>query len=193
MHKPRLLVIAGCNGSGKSSFSKYLVPSTDTIPFDYDSHSHYLTRYSELMEFDLKDRMAHNMAWEHGLDFAYETNFDNQPMYWPNQFKEKGYEIYLIYLCLQSIDLAVQRVAIRVENGGHYVPDFEVKRRYFAGFANLNASFLSFDFVDLFEGSTYFEAPTHILSLSKKNREFMKIIDLKYLENLIPNLLKFKY
>jgi hypothetical protein len=39
------------------------------------------------MEFDLKDRMAHNMAWEHGLDFAYETNFDNQPMYWPNQFK----------------------------------------------------------------------------------------------------------
>jgi uridine kinase len=36
MHKPRLLVIAGCNGSGKSSFSKYLVPSKTSSFFDYD-------------------------------------------------------------------------------------------------------------------------------------------------------------
>jgi predicted ABC-type ATPase len=60
MHKPRLLVIAGCNGSGKSSFSKYLVPSPNTIPFDYDSH--FLSHYRALMDIDIKEQMAHNLA-----------------------------------------------------------------------------------------------------------------------------------
>jgi predicted ABC-type ATPase len=60
MHKPRLLVIAGCNGSGKSSFSKYLVPSSNTIPFDYDFH--FLNRYKALIDIDIKEQMAHNLA-----------------------------------------------------------------------------------------------------------------------------------
>jgi predicted ABC-type ATPase len=35
MSKPILLVIAGCNGSGKSSFSKLIAPD-NFLPFDYD-------------------------------------------------------------------------------------------------------------------------------------------------------------
>ena len=108
MHKPRLLVIAGCNGSGKSSFSKYLVPSSNTIPFDYDFH--FLSHYRALIEIDIKELMAHNLAssnlkdeieeaWKIGKDFAFETNFDSDPMYWPNQFKAKGYDLFLIFLC----------------------------------------------------------------------------------------------
>jgi predicted ABC-type ATPase len=53
-----------------------------------------------------------------GKDFAFETNFDNEPMFWPDQFKARGYELFLIFICLESIDLANKRVAIRVENGG---------------------------------------------------------------------------
>jgi adenylate kinase family enzyme len=60
MHKPRLLVIAGCNGSGKSSFSRSLVPSDSIIPFDYDFH--FLSRYKSLLEIDIKEQMAHNLA-----------------------------------------------------------------------------------------------------------------------------------
>jgi adenylate kinase family enzyme len=60
MHKPRLLVIAGCNGSGKSSFSRSLVPSNAIIPFDYDFH--FLSRYRDLLEIDIKEQTAHNLA-----------------------------------------------------------------------------------------------------------------------------------
>ncbi len=60
MHKPRLLVIAGCNGSGKSSFSRSLVPSDSIIPFDYAFH--FLSRYKSLLEIDIKEQMAHNLA-----------------------------------------------------------------------------------------------------------------------------------
>ena len=61
MSKPILLVIAGCNGSGKSSFSKLLVPS-DFIPFDYDFY--FLKFYGEIIESEIRETMAHNMEFQ---------------------------------------------------------------------------------------------------------------------------------
>ncbi|MEY2637150.1 MAG: hypothetical protein RLZZ197_1627 [Bacteroidota bacterium] len=197
MHKPRLLVIAGCNGSGKSSFSRSLVPSDSIIPFDYDFH--FLSRYKSLLEIDIKEQMAHNLAssdltteieeaWELGKDFAFETNFDNEPMFWPDQFKAKGYEIFLIFICLESIDLANKRVAIRVENGGHFVPNFEVERRYNAGFKNLNRVYSQFDFVDILEGSAHGKVPKHIASIENGKVVYLTLED-EYLHNLIPKII----
>jgi len=45
--KPQLLVIAGCNGSGKSTYSKSVSPN-DTLPFDYDKY--FLDIYNEKAE-----------------------------------------------------------------------------------------------------------------------------------------------
>ena len=62
MDKPTLTVIAGCNGSGKSSFSKALT-SSSIIPYDYDKI--YLEKYNSLIPTELRDVMAHNMAKSH--------------------------------------------------------------------------------------------------------------------------------
>jgi predicted ABC-type ATPase len=196
MHKPRLLVIAGCNGSGKSSFSRSLVPSDSIIPFDYDFH--FLSRYRGLLEIDIKEQMAHNLAssdliieieeaWETGKDFAFETNFDNEPMFWPNKFRAKGYDLFLIFLCLDSLELANKRVAIRVENGGHFVPKFEVERRYYAGFENLNKFYAQFDFVDILEGSAHGKMPEHIVSV-ENGKVVFSTLEYLYLQKLIPKL-----
>lgn len=196
MHKPRLLVIAGCNGSGKSSFSRSLVPSDSIIPFDYDFH--FLSRYRDLLEIDIKEQMAHNLAssdliteieeaWETGKDFAFETNFDNEPMFWPNKFRAKGYDLFLIFLCLDSLELANKRVAIRVENGGHFVPKFEVERRYYAGFENLNKYYAQFDFVDILEGSAHGKMPEHIVSV-ENGKVVFSTLEYLYLQKLIPKL-----
>lgn len=61
MPKPVLLVIAGCNGAGKSSFSKLLSPS-GLVPFDYDLN--FLKFYEGIIESELRETMAHNMAFE---------------------------------------------------------------------------------------------------------------------------------
>ena len=61
MAKPTLLIVAGCNGSGKSTFSK-LLASSDFSPFDYDSW--FLTFYKTLFDSDYQEIMAHNMARE---------------------------------------------------------------------------------------------------------------------------------
>lgn len=143
--------------------------------------------------------MAHNLAssdltteieeaWELGKDFAFETNFDNEPMFWPDQFKAKGYEIFLIFICLESIDLANKRVAIRVENGGHFVPNFEVERRYNAGFKNLNRVYSQFEFVDILEGSAHGKVPKHIASIENGKVVYLTLED-EYLHNHIPKII----
>lgn len=197
MSKPVLLIIAGCNGSGKSTFSKPLAPDNFT-PFDYDFH--FLRCYNSLIDSDIKEAMAHRMAFnelenqikkaiETKSSFCYETNFNSTPLHWPELFKSNGYDLHLIFLCLDSIQEAKKRVAIRVENGGHYVPENEIEKRYYDGYANLNSFFDYFDYVDLFDSSKYLKHPTHLLSIeSGKISSITKTPD--YLKALIPNIIK---
>jgi len=173
MSEPALLVVAGCNGSGKSSYSRSLAPP-DFLPFDYDLH--FLKFYSSLRDSDIREAMAHNMAFhelegqvnkaiDNRRNFCYETNFNSTPLFWPQRFKDKGYRLHLIYFCLDSIEEAKRRVNIRVQNGGHFVPESEIKQRYFDGFANLNTHFSYFDVVDVYDTSAYIEEPKFLLSI----------------------------
>jgi len=50
--------------------------------------------------------------------------------------EEHGYEIELIYFWLPSADFAVNRVAIRVSQGGHNIPEAVIRRRYKLGISN---------------------------------------------------------
>ena len=197
MSKPVLLIIAGCNGSGKSTFSKPLAPENFT-PFDYDFQ--FLRCYNSLIDSEFKETMAHRMAFnelenqietaiETKSGFCYETNFNSTPLHWPELFKSNGYDLHLIFLCLDSIQEAKKRVAIRVENGGHYVPEYEIEKRYYDGYANLNSFFDYFDYVDLFDSSQYLKHPSHLLSIeSGKISSITKTPD--YLKTLIPDIIK---
>ncbi len=195
MSEPALLVVAGCNGSGKSSFSKSLVP-VDFFPFDYDYH--YLKFYASISDSSLRETMAHNMAFtelENQINraiinrenFCYETNFNSTPLHWPAYFKQRGYKLQLIYLCLNSIDEAKRRVEIRVKNGGHFVSETEIKKRYYEGFANLNEHFSYFDVIDLFDTSEYSKEPKYLCSI-EEGLVVSKIKLPNYLLNLIPDI-----
>lgn len=197
MSKPILLVIAGCNGSGKSTFSKPLSPDNFT-PFDYDLQ--FLKFYNSLIDSDIREAMAHKMAFnelekqiekaiENKSSFCYETNFNSTPLHWPSIFKKNGYDLQLIFLCLDSIQEAKKRVAIRVENGGHYVPENEIEKRYYDGYNNLNTFFDYFDYVDLYDSSKHLKHPSHILS--SESGKISSINNLpNYLNDLIPNIIK---
>ena len=51
--------------------------------------------------------------------------------------QEEGYSVKLLFFWLRSPELAIQRVAERVENGGHNIPEPVIRRRYTAGISNL--------------------------------------------------------
>lgn len=166
MSKPKLTIIAGCNGSGKSSFSYYIVKNT-VIPFDFDKRRQEI--YDAFtFDFELREEMAHNktiLEFENQVD---ETNYHIHPLAFAEKFKAANFEINLIYFCLQNTSIAKERVAIRVNNGGHFVSDTEIESRFYLGYKNLDATYSFYDNVQLFDTSTECEIPKEIAFLSSK-------------------------
>lgn len=56
--------------------------------------------------------------------------------------QEVGYTIYLLFLWLPGPDLAIERVAHRVRQGGHSIPEDVIRRRYYTGLKNLLTHYL---------------------------------------------------
>jgi predicted ABC-type ATPase len=54
------------------------------------------------------------------------------------RWKAAGYRIEIVYLCLESPQLALRRIAARVRQGGHDVPRADVLRRFTRGRANFD-------------------------------------------------------
>ena len=79
-------------------------------------------------------------------NFAFETTLSTRSFVsLIRRAKLKGYRINLIYYWLDSVNLAKERVRIRVAEGGHYIPEETITRRYYAGIRN---------FIHLYEANT---------------------------------------
>ena len=111
MQQPNLIIIAGCNGAGKSTYSESYVKGL--IPFDFDKK--FIENYSSLKDSELRDVIANNMTSEQYINsiesafiakesFCYETNFNNQPLIWATKAKKLGYRIELLFFCLDNIE-----------------------------------------------------------------------------------------
>jgi len=150
---PELYVIAGPNGSGKTTFSADLVPPGIAI-FDGDKELLQLqqkftgTDPSRLMEYINEEYFPEKKeaAIRSRTDFAFETNFaTSDVMQTAKLFKSAGYETNLIYIGLASVQDALQRVDLRVRKGGHFVTAENIRTNYEAGIHNLQAHIRDFD------------------------------------------------
>ncbi|VAX11851.1 hypothetical protein MNBD_GAMMA26-2577 [hydrothermal vent metagenome] len=52
------------------------------------------------------------------------------------QWQAQGYHVSLLFLKLHGVEMAIDRVAERVKQGGHFIADDVIKRRYGAGWTN---------------------------------------------------------
>ena len=145
---PRLYIISGCNGAGKTTASYSLLPemldckefvNSDEFakglsPFDPSKASIQASRYMLLKIRYLLKR---------GEDFAIETPLATRTLLKTAKMAQAaGYTVTLLYFWLNSPDLAVERVRARVEAGGHNIPEETIRRRYNTGiyyFFNLYA------------------------------------------------------
>ena len=136
---PKLYIISGCNGSGKTTASYTLLPdllncrefvNSDEFaksfsPFDPGAASVTASRYMLMKINYLLDRKA---------DFAVETTLATRSLLQiVLQAKRLGYETTVLYFWLNSPELAIERVRDRVVSGGHNIPDAVVRRRYVMG------------------------------------------------------------
>lgn len=140
--KKQLYIISGCNGAGKTTASYTVLPdvlqcrefvNADEIarglsPFNPESVA---IEAGRLMLRRI-DELLKNQE-----NFSIETTLATRSyVRLVRRAQEQGYKVSLIYFWLSSPDLAIQRVAQRVRNGGHNIPKEVVVRRYQAGIDN---------------------------------------------------------
>ena len=73
------------------------------------------------------------------VDFAFETALSARTyITWLRQMQVDGYRLMLFYVWLENADLAIQRVALRVSQGGHSIPEATIRQRYTRSLANFH-------------------------------------------------------
>lgn len=130
----RLYILAGANGSGKSTISKVLLPSEDIVYVNPDDIAKELNPTDPVAVRIEAGRVALgkiNALLESGDSFAIESTLSgNAYVKMLERAKIAGYETFIAYVFVDSPEVCIARIAARVKNGGHYVPDEDVRRRY---------------------------------------------------------------
>lgn len=140
--KPKVVVIAGPNGAGKSTAAKTLLTgpfrvrefvNADVIAQGLSAFEPEKVAISagRIMLTRLKELAAER------VNFAFETTLASRSFArWIEELRASGYDFQLFYHWVPSPDFSVRRVALRVTEGGHHVPDDTIRRRYFGGIRN---------------------------------------------------------
>ena len=72
----------------------------------------------------------HSLA-ERGVDFGFETTLLGKTyMKLLQGMKKRGYLVHMFFLWITNVELALERIKLRVRNGGHAIPEAIVRRRF---------------------------------------------------------------
>jgi len=141
----RIVIIAGPNGVGKTTFAREFLPKEADCPdfVNVDLIAAGLSPFNPERASFLAGRLVLQEIRRRvraGESFAFETTLSGRhyaqliPL-WRNA----GYHVKLIFLSLPTADLAIARISSRVAQGGHFVPEGVVRRRFDAGLHNFHA------------------------------------------------------
>ena len=153
-----LYIISGCNGAGKTTASYTVLPeildckefvNADEIarglsPFNPESMAIeagrlMLKRIEELLEKEETFSIETTLATKSYINLV-------------RRAQAKGYTVSVLFFWLRTPDLAIQRVAERVQNGGHNIEEDVIKRRYVAGISNLFGLYMQeVDYWDIYD------------------------------------------
>lgn len=129
----QLWILTGGNGAGKSTFYRlFLEPrgmvfinadniARDLAPDSPEEASYRAARLAEVIRSDLL---------QEGATFCYETVFSHpSKIDFIAQARALGYQVVLVFIHLDCPDLNKARVAQRVGEGGHAVPEMKIESR----------------------------------------------------------------
>lgn len=141
-NSPVVYVLAGPNGAGKTTFATHFLPeavncrnflNADLIaaglsPFAPETQNF---RAGRLVLERIRELAAQRQ------DFGFETTLAGRSYAARlRSLRDSGYRIELFFLWLPSPELAVSRVAGRVRQGGHNIPEADIRRRFALGLRN---------------------------------------------------------
>ena len=158
---PRILIIAGPNGAGKTTFAlEFLVAeaacpafvNADLIATGFSPFAPELAaRKAARVMLEAISRYVHYRE-----TFAFETTLSGRAYaHHIPEWRARGYHVKLFFLRLPSAEMAMERVAQRVRQGGHDIPPDVTRRRFASGWKNFEAMYKPLvDSWVLFDNST---------------------------------------
>lgn len=190
MKSRNVYIIAGPNGSGKTTFAVKFLPEYVKCPnfVNADLIAAGLSPFSPgaaaIKAGKLVLEQIRRFA-NAGVDFAFETTLAGK--LYVNLFKSlkaKKYKIHLFFLWIPDADLAVSRIKSRVEQGGHDVPVRDVLRRFDRSVSNFFGLYQPFlDSWMLFNNA----GPVPVLTAEKKSGK-IKIIDKTLYDSILKGI-----
>jgi predicted ABC-type ATPase len=143
-HKPELIVIAGPNGSGKTSVTQkflhhewsdgtiYINPDDVANEMFGDWNSQEAVIKSANYCAELREKCLQNKE-----SFVFETVFSAEDkVEFLYRAKQAGYFVRLFFISTNSPEINAARIAKRVMEGGHDVPITKIISRYYKSIAN---------------------------------------------------------
>lgn len=144
----KVIIIGGPNGAGKTTFAREFLPNEANCPIFINADliaaglspfapEAAAMRAGRLMLREIDRRFAARDS------FAFETTLSGKTyLRRIRLWRTTGYRVELIFLRLASADEAVARVAQRVRQGGHDIPEPVIRRRFEAGLDNFSRHYL---------------------------------------------------
>ena len=143
MKEKTIYIISGCNGAGKTTASLTILPEILNCKefVNADNIALGLSPFQpEKVAFEAGRIMLERIETLLKLNenFAFETTLSTKSYkHRLLEAKENGCTVKLLFFWLPSIEMAINRVAIRVSEGGHNIPTEVITRRYSRGIENL--------------------------------------------------------
>lgn len=141
----KVIIIAGPNGAGKTTFASSFLPEEANCP-KFINADLIAAGLSPFAPEDAAVRAGRIMLEQmetyaaRGESFAFETTLSGMTYRRRiRQWRNLGYHVSLFFLFLPDVETAIARVATRVRQGGHDIPEHVIRRRFAAGLRNLEA------------------------------------------------------
>lgn len=140
-----IFIIAGPNGAGKTTFAKRFLPKvmTEAVFINADDIARSLRPddvEAVAMSAGRSTLKRIQSLVDQNSSFAFETTLSGRT--YGNsipRWRQAGYNVYLSFLSLPDVETAINRVALRVSQGGHNIPEAVIRRRYIAGIENFHS------------------------------------------------------
>lgn len=161
MSDPTIYVLAGVNGSGKSSIGGAAMVARGVHYYNPDTAAQELRQIHP----NMTQPIANSHAWAMGREmlvnaierketFAFETTLGGKTITdLLLQAAEEGLKVKLWYAGLESVEQNLARVQARLAKGGHDIPEADIRKRWDSSRRNLIKLLPYLDSLRLYDNS----------------------------------------
>lgn len=140
-----IYIIAGPNGAGKTTFARRFIPASANITQFVNADliasglSPFAPEREAVQAGKLMLRQIEKLVAQ-GESFSFETTLAGRSYArMIPKWQARGYIVHLLFLALPDAETAIARVAARVVQGGHAIPEEVIRRRFAAGLRNFHS------------------------------------------------------